>query len=293
MSQNSISQPPFRQDKRRAGIAAALLLGFAGLPQPAAHAGSSELLGASRKSVSKILGDGQPLENALFNEESSEHHSGGIGSTHAYRTRIGYLGDRSCYAFFMKKTGETFDPVEVIGLLYLCASRAEWRELEVHGQIAGFIHQPKNSKGLPYLATLDDSAHRLFVYSPRWRPDFDRELWITPDEAPVHGKTEPAPILGKSSRPSSSKNVDPPGKATDYLFGKGGGKSAPAPVPASKGKQAGSDPKQGIYLPKENKVVPADPGKKPKTKGKGSRKRDKKKRKEQRQTRRPSIPPSK
>ncbi len=270
--------------KQRATIAAAWLLGIAALLLPSAYGGAAtELLGTDKKSVSRILGDGQELASGLFNEESSASHSGGIGSTHAYRTRVGYLGGDSCYAFFMKKTGESFNPIEVFGLLYLCANRAQWRELEVDGSTVGFIYRADNPKGKgksagrTYLATIDDSASKLFVYSPEWRPDFNRELWITPDEAPVHRELGRAPL----PRRSSSKQSTVP-DAT--LFGKS---TRPRPqqsnakqvIPDPKGVTRGknpppirSDAKQGIYLPKLDQVVPSDPKKMTK---RGKRKRNK------------------
>ena len=183
--------------KHRAGIALAIVLGVASAMQVGALGASKAtgLLGVSKKSVDQILGDGQALVSALFNEASSDSHSGGIGSTHAYRTRVGYLHDRSCYAFFMKKTGEAFHPVEVFGLLYLCANRADWREIGIGDDVA-FIYRATDPKGRAtgrtYLATLADTGNKLFVYSPEWRPDFDRDLWITPDEAPVHRGQNPA-----------------------------------------------------------------------------------------------------
>ena len=322
MSPNPKSNFPFHE--HRAGIAV-LLIAVAGLLQSAANGGSQapELLGASKKSVSQVLGEGQPLVSGLFNEEASESHSGGIGSTHAYRTRIGYLGGRSCYAFFMKKTGETFNPIEVIGLLYLCANHAEWRELEVKNYVgvseSVFVYQATNSKGTTtgrtHLATLDETARRLFVYSPEWRPDFNRELWITPDEAPVHRDAEPEAVTGKQPRRRlSSKQVDMP-EVSDALFGKSAGaadpkrsarsskgsvrsskgsvRSSKGSAPSSKGKgravdpkRVGIDPKQGTYLPKLNKVVPADPAVDPK-----AVKRNKRKRRQQQKTK--PIPPSK
>ena len=266
------------------------------LHQGAAIGAAPELLGASEKSVGRILGDGQALEGVLFNEESSESHSGGIGSTHAYRARVGYIGGRCCYAFFMKKTGESFNPAEVMGLLYLCADRAEWRAVDVgdgSGAVGGaLIHRPTSSKGgaagQTYLAILDADPGKLIVYSPEWRPDFDRELWITPDEAPVHSKTDRLPViekggainevarqadpqlLGKGGRISSSKG----GRTSSSKGGvisipkggwtsssKGGGTSDSKGRPISSSKGVPVDGKQGIYLPQEDKVIPTKSGK--------------------------------
>jgi hypothetical protein len=264
MSQNHLSHLPSHWHQRRASLAGAVITGVAGLLLSEVQAEpASELLGAAKKSVRQLLGEGQPLEGRLFNEESSDSHSGGIGSTHAHRVRIGYFGGRSCYAFFMKKTGETFNPIEVSGLLYLCASHAEWRELEAGGGMVGYFYradQPKGKGAGPtYLATLDETGGRLFVYAPQWRPDFDRELWITPDEAPVHREAERMLPKGGRPRPSGSKQSTLPDAS---LFGK----SAPASDAKQSHAKGGSpdpkrsliDPKQGIYLPKLDRVVPAE-----------------------------------
>ncbi len=257
---------------RRAGIVGALFLALAGQLPTVTYGGSQdrqgpvpELLGADKKSVARILGDGEPLVGGLFNEKSSEIHAGGIGSTHAYRTRIGYLEDRSCYAFFMKKTGEAFNPIEVIGLLSLCAHRAEWRELKVGSREVGFIYRAADPKGKAgdrtYLATLDESACKLFVYSPTWRPDFNRDLWTTPDEAPVHREAGKGSERGELPHYSDSKQADIPEAG---LLGK--------PSGAFDGKGHGGDPKEGIYLPKFDQVIPADPGDDPKAVKKDKRK---------------------
>jgi hypothetical protein len=179
----------------------------------------------------------------------------------------------------MKKTGEMFNPVEVFGLLYLCANRAEWREHEVESYNGNsdrlLIYRETDPKGKAagqtYLATLDDSACRLFVYSPEWRPDFNRELWINPDEAPVHREAEPAPAvgliggIGKQARQSTNKATEYP-SPIEHLSGKSGSVPAPSPIVP--------DAKQGIYLPKLNQVVPADPGEDPKAaKKSGKRKK--------------------
>jgi hypothetical protein len=183
----------------------------------------------------------------------------------------------------MKKTGEAFQPIEVVGLLHLCANRSDWRDIDLGG-VGSLFYRATNPKGVAtgqtYLATLDDTARRLFVYSPEWRPDFNRELWITPDEAPVHREAERAPAIGKGSS-GSGFGVKQPSSPGASLFGK--------PASASSSKRAAYDskgvasdpapvsgnPKQGIYLPKLNKVVPADTRKNPKAVKRDQRKRQK------------------
>ena len=280
MSRSTRPYLPIPSFRPTALIAGALALGLTAVGRSGAQAASAaELLGSNQKSVHRILGEGQDLAG-LFNEESSESHSGGIGSTHGYRTRVGYIGGRSCYVFFMKKTGESFNPVEVFGLLYLCANQAEWGELQAHDSSVGFIYRqtPKKGKGATrtYLATLTGSADQLVVYSPQWRPDFNRELWVHPDEAPVHRQVPQAWSKGEVlPSPAGSKGAALP---DPRLFGKAGdppgGKGAAAPSSGgSKGRRPDAKrlipgAKEGIYLPKLDRVVPDHSGKNPTTGGK-------------------------
>ena len=275
MSRSTRPYLPIPSIRPTALIAGALALGLTAVGRSGAQAASAaELLGSNQKSVHRILGEGQDLAG-LFNEESSESHSGGIGSTHGYRTRVGYIGGRSCYVFFMKKTGESFNPVEVFGLLYLCANQAEWGELQAHDSSVGFIYRqtPKKGKGATrtYLATLTGSADQLVVYSPQWRPDFNRELWVHPDEAPVHRQVPQAWSKGEVlPSPAGSKGAALP---DPRLFGKAGdppgGKGAAAPSSGgSKGRRPDAKrlipgAKEGIYLPKARPGCPRSLGQKP------------------------------
>ncbi len=234
-------------------LAAAVALGSPGR----ATAGTSELLGANEKQVRQVLGEGAPLDANLFNEETSRVYSGGIGSTEAYRVRVGYLRGRACYAFFMKKTGGRLSAVEVAGLLHLCAGGGEWQPVGSGREryLAYRMEGGKRGGGRTYLATQDEGHQRLFAYSPEWRPDFDRELWVTPDEAPVHRPARNPSPAGKGAAPPEGRGASAP---SDDLLPKGRAPAAP-----SKG-ETGSEPppradggKEGVYLPRENRVIPA------------------------------------
>lgn len=171
------------------------------------------LLSVERDRVVEVLGTGLNQLSRVANEDSSEIHSGAIGSSNAYRTRIGYLSGLSCYAIFVKKTGGTINPTEATGLLYLAAGSSAWAALpdadNNPAQESSYIYQVKSDEGAvagqTLIARLQDGRRKLIVYSPEWRPDLEGDIKVESaipgiDDAAAGAEAAALPIAQRPER---------------------------------------------------------------------------------------------